>query len=508
MMSPDAPLRLEIQGLTKRYPGVVANDGVSLKVKAGEIHALIGENGAGKSTLVKCVYGLVRPDAGRIVWDGMQVTIGSPVAARRLGIGMVFQHFSLFEALTVIENIALGLDGAKDDAALRARVADILATYSLPLDPDRPVHTLSVGERQRIEIVRCLLQNPRLLIMDEPTSVLTPQEADRLFATLRRIAAEGCAILYISHKLGEVRALCEAATILRGGKVVGHCDPRAETPRRMAELMVGASFGDARRDAGAVTGKLRLALDGLTLAPDEPHGVPLRAISLEVHAGEILGIAGVAGNGQKELMLALSGERLSAAEQIRLDTMPIGQVAPGARRRAGLCVAPEERNGHAAIPEFSLAENALLTARHRKPLAPGGLVAQGATDSFANEVIAAFDVRTTGPAALARSLSGGNLQKFVIGREVAQAPAALAVAQPTWGVDAGAAETIRQALIHLAEAGAAVIVVSQDLDELFALSDRIAVLNEGRLSAAIPVADATPERLGLMMGGVAAEVAA
>jgi simple sugar transport system ATP-binding protein len=508
MTPPDAPLRLDIAGLTKRYPGVLANDGVSLQVRGGEIHALIGENGAGKSTLVKCVYGLVRPDAGVIRWDGMQVTIGSPVAARRLGIGMVFQHFSLFEALSVIENIALGLDGAKDDASLRARVADILATYSLPLDPDRPVHTLSVGERQRIEIVRCLLQNPRLLIMDEPTSVLTPQEADRLFATLRRIAAEGCSILYISHKLGEVRALCEAATILRGGRVVAHCDPRQETPRRMAELMVGASFGDARRDAAATQGPVRLVLEGLSLPPDEPHGVPLRDVSLGVRAGEILGIAGVAGNGQKELMLALSGERLATSQQVTLDGKAIGHLPPGARRQAGVCVAPEERNGHAAIPDFTLAENALLTARHRRPLAPGGLVARGATDAFAAEVITAFDVRTTGPSAAARSLSGGNLQKFVIGREVAQTPAVLAVAQPTWGVDAGAAETIRQALIHLAEAGAAIIVVSQDLDELLALADRIAVLNEGRLSAAIPVAEATPEKLGLMMGGVAPEAAA
>ena len=500
------PPRLQLSGITKSFPGTVANQDVSLAVQPGEIHALLGENGAGKSTLVKIIYGVQRADAGEIRVDGAPVAIGSPKAARALGIGMVFQHFSLFDALSVIDNIALGLDRAADRAELAGRVTTILDAYSLPLDLDRRVGTLSVGERQRIEIVRCLLTNPRLLIMDEPTSVLTPQEVEKLFVLLRQLAREGCSILYISHKLAEITTLCDRATILRAGRVVATCDPGRETTGRLAALMIGSELTRVERRGSAAVpgdGAARLELRGLTLPRAGPFSTPLRDVTLSVRAGEVLGIGGVAGNGQAELLFALSGERLATEPgAILADGRPIGRLAPGGRRRLGLCCLPEERNGHAAVPALSLAENALLTGRYRVPLTRSGLLNLPAARRYAGRVIGAFGVRTTGPAAAAGSLSGGNLQKFLVGREVLQVPAILVVSQPTWGVDAGAAAAIHQALLDLAAGGAAVVVISQDLDELLAISDRLAILNEGRLSCPLDAADATPEGLGLLMGGL------
>jgi len=502
----DVPPRLALAHISKSFPGVKANDDVSLSVRRGEIHALLGENGAGKSTLVKILYGVQQADEGSIAWDGETVAIPSPKAARQLGIGMVFQHFSLFDAMTVIENIALGLDEAVDRDALKARVAAILDSYSLPLEPEREVHTLSVGERQRIEIVRCLLQKPKLLIMDEPTSVLTPQEVEKLFGTLRQIAAEGCAILYISHKLDEIKALCGTATILRGGRVVATCDPRSETTKRMAELMIGAELRQLERAAGKQAGAARLSVAGLSLAGEPPFGTDLAGLSFEARAGEILGIAGVAGNGQSELLTALSGERLAARpEAILLDGQPVGRLGAGPRRALGLACVPEERNGHAAVPDFSLAENTVLTARHRLPLAPLGVISKRDVLRFTDAIIKRFDVRTTSPAAPAQSLSGGNLQKFIMGREIGQEPGVLVVCQPTWGVDAGAAAAIRQELADLAAKGSAVIVISQDLDELLELSDRLCIINEGRLSQPRDVAGFGIDEIGLMMGGIHGE---
>lgn len=497
--------RLELRGITKSFPGVKANSDVTFTVAPGEIHALLGENGAGKSTLVKQIYGILKPDSGEIMWDGREVDIPSPHAARALGIGMVFQHFSLFEAMTVLENVALGMDDpGRDRTALARRIREISESYGLPLDPAREVHTLSVGERQRIEIVRCLLQSPRLLVMDEPTSVLTPQEVGRLFETLRKLKAEGCSILYISHKLNEIKELCDGATILRGGKVVAACDPRQETARSMAQLMIGAEFRSvARREAGAKAGPLRLALNNLSMAPEMAHGVPLKAISLELRGGEILGIAGVAGNGQGDLLAAIAGERKAAsAEAVVIDGKPVGRLGPAGRRRLGLCTVPEERNGHGAVPDMSLTDNAMLSAHQRMGFLKRGFLDKGKARSFAAEVIKRFDVRTPGTETAAGSLSGGNLQKFIVGREILQKPEILVVAQPTWGVDAAAAATIQQALVDLAATGSAILVISQDLDELLTLSDRIAVINGGALSAAMPAATVSVEEIGLLMGGI------
>ncbi len=494
--------RLALTGIRKAYPGVLANDDVDLAVHEGEIHALLGENGAGKSTLVKIIYGVLAPDAGEIQWQGRPVTIASPHAARQLGIGMVFQHFSLFEALSVLENVALGFDAAMNRKALARRITEVSETYGLPLDPKREVHELSVGERQRIEIVRCLLQSPKLLIMDEPTSVLTPQEVDRLFLTLRQLAAEGVSILYISHKLHEIKALCDAATIMRGGKVVAHCDPAVETARSMAQLMVGRDFSMPEKPERRLKRAPRFHVNALDLETAEAFGTSLKEISFEVRAGEVFGIAGVAGNGQTELLAALSGERPVDPQAIVMDGARIGGLGPRARRGLGLAYIPEERNGHAAVPDLTLAENALLSAFDRRALLTNGVVRHGRAAAFAAEVIDRFAVKATGPDARASSLSGGNLQKFVVGREILQAPNVLVAAQPTWGVDAGAAASIHQALLDLAAHGVAVLVVSQDLDELLALTDRLAVINGGRLSRALVTAEATLEEIGLLMGGL------
>lgn len=491
---------LKLSGLTKAYPGVIANGDVSFEIAPGEVHALLGENGAGKSTLVKMIYGLVKPDAGTMVLHGNTFAPSEPRAARAAGVAMVFQHFSLFEALSVAENIALGMENPPKPRELSHQIREVSHTYGLPLDPDRRVGELSAGERQRVEIIRCLLQDPKLLIMDEPTSVLTPQEVEILFTTLRKLSAEGTAILYISHKLEEIRALCDAATILRGGKVVGTCVPKETTAREMAELMVGKVLHQTK-SGDHDTGDVVLKVESLSIPSSTPFGTSLENVSLELRRGEILGIGGVAGNGQDELLAALSGETKVSTDAIQFEDREIGQLGPNERRDIGLLSAPEERLGHAAAPDMSLTENALLTGVMRQELAANRFINWAKTKAFAENVIETFDVRTPGPANAARSLSGGNLQKFVIGREVLQSPEVLVVNQPTWGVDASAAASIRQALMDLASKGAGVIVISQDLDELMEVADRFCALNAGRLSASRPTKDLTVDEIGLMLGG-------
>lgn len=501
MESSIAP-RLQLRGITKRFPGVLANDSVSLSVRPGEIHALLGENGAGKSTLVKMIYGIMQPDAGEIRWNGTPVVVSNPKAARKLGIGMVFQHFSLFEAMTVLENIALGMDSKIHARDLERKIAEVMTQYGLKLDPHRTVSTLSVGERQRIEIVRALLLNPSLLIMDEPTSVLTPQEVEQLFVVLRQLASEGCSILYISHKLHEIKALCDTATILRGGKLVDTCDPKVETSRSMAEKMIGAGLKDIVKAPGRDFGAEKLVVSGLSVPATGYFGTALHDITFSVRSGEIFGIAGVAGNGQSELMLALDGEVPADPQSIVIERQPIGELSPNGRRALGLCSVPEERNGHAAVADFSLIDNTVLTARNRLGMVTGGLIRAGAAKTYTGEVIAAFAVKALGPGATAGSLSGGNLQKYIMGREIMQKPSVLLVSQPTWGVDAGAAAAIHQAIVDLAQKGTAVVVISQDLDELLALCDTLAVINGGRLSAPMQVGAVSIEEIGLLMGGI------
>jgi simple sugar transport system ATP-binding protein len=496
--------RLELRGIRKAYPSVVANDGIDLVVAPGEIHAVIGENGAGKSTLMKVIYGMVRPDAGEMLWEGREAVVRTPADAQRLGIGMVFQHFALFDTLTVAQNIALATPGSLGMEALSQKITALAERYGMPVEPSRPVYSMSVGERQRVEIIRSLLQSPGLLIMDEPTSVLTPQAVQKLFVTLRQLASEGCSILYISHKLEEIRDLCEHATVLRAGKVTGSVDPRRETAAAMARMMIGSDLPTFRHDEEVAAKKEpRLEVAALSVASLDPFGVDLTGIDLTVHAGEIVGIAGISGNGQKELLAALSGETtVPERSAIRIGAKDAGHLSPQARRALGLAFVPEDRLGRGAVPDLSLAENALLTASSQS-MVRGGLIRFSRVRAFAERCIDAFDVRCSGPRAAASSLSGGNLQKFIVGREILQQPDILIAAQPTWGVDVGAALAIRQALLDLRTAGAAILVVSEELDELLEIADRIAVIANGRLTPPKRTKDTNRDEIGVAMAGMA-----
>ncbi len=492
--------RLTLTNVSKRYPGVQANDRISLEVMPGEIHAVLGENGAGKSTLMKIIYGAVRPDEGELRWDGGRVEIHSPRQARGLGIAMVFQHFALFESLTVAENVWLGLDAPLSRPALVSEVRRVAERYELDVHAERLVSTLSVGERQRVEILRALLTNPRLLILDEPTSVLTPQAAERLFGTLRQLAASGCSLLYISHKLDEVRALCQSCTVLRGGRVTGAVDPRTETNRSLSELMLGtAPAAPVARAPRA--GKVALEVKGLSLPRTERFGVALDRIGFALEGGEILGVAGISGNGQAELLAALSGEDSRApAGTVRLFGRDVTGASPRLRRDQGLCFVPEERIGRGSVPSLSLAANTVLT--RREPVSPRGWLRRGRARQLAARLIEKFSVRAAGPEAAAASLSGGNLQKFIVGREVDAGPRVLIVGQPTWGLDVGAAAQIRRDLVALADGGASVLVVSEDLEELFELCAELVVISQGRLSPRVAVRDASPELIGQWMNGL------
>ena len=497
-----APL-LQLSGVSKRYGGVQANSGIDLSVDAGTIHAILGENGAGKSTLMKLIYGVERPDEGQVFWQGGAVALSSPSDARRLGIGMVFQHFSLFETLSVVQNMALIVPGSKTELATRIR--DLGAAFGLSVDPQALVHSLSVGERQRVEIIRCLLLNPKLLILDEPTSVLPPQSVALLFDTLRALRAKGMAILFISHKLEEIRELCDCATILRQGKVTARLDPREGTAHELATLMIGRPMPPPVHPTPHGLGEERLALSNLTFANEDPFGVSLKDVSLSVRGGEILGIAGISGNGQQELAALISGEIAlkSVASAVTLMGQPVGNLGAAARRKRGLAFVPEDRLGRGAVPDMSLADNALLTA-HSRGLVQNGFINRKAERAFTADCIARFDVRTSGPQAEAGSLSGGNLQKFIMGREMMLEPSVLLVAQPTWGVDIGAASEIRQRLVAMRNAGAAIVVISEEIDELFEICDRLQVLHKGHLSPSQDVAATSVEQIGTYMIGAAA----
>lgn len=493
-------VRLELEDICKRYPTVTANDRVSLRVQAGAIHAILGENGAGKSTLMKVIYGAVRPDSGVVRWNGQVVNIHSPAQARALGISMVYQHFSLFESLSVAENVGLGLDRRASLPEVSRLIDEVAHTYGLEVDAQRPVHTLSVGERQRVEIIRALLTRPQLLILDEPTSVLTPQAVDQLFITLRKLADAGCSILYISHKLDEIRTLCHRCTVLRGGRVTGEVDPTQETNATLSRLMIGAQ-PPALSHRPARTGGVALSLRSLDLPRQDAFGTDLRGVSLELRAGEILGVAGISGNGQQELMAVISGEDTRAPkDSVRLWDQDVSGLSTRRRRALGLHFVPEERLGRGAVPNMSLAHNTLLTrtgAVSRK-----GWMDLAAARAMAQRLIDRFQVKAGGPDSLAQSLSGGNLQKFIVGREIDAEPRVLVVAQPTWGVDVGAASQIRASLLALRDAGTAVLIVSEELEELFELSDRLVVMARGRLSPAIDRREASMERIGQWMSGL------
>jgi general nucleoside transport system ATP-binding protein len=493
--------RLRLDSIRKQYPAVLANDNISLQVEAGEIHAVLGENGAGKSTLMKIIYGAVQADAGQIELDGRTVNIANPAQARALGIAMVFQHFSLFETLTVAENVALGLSSSETVLQVSARLEATAKEFGLEVQPQRPIHSLSVGERQRVEILRALMAKPKLLILDEPTSVLTPQAVISLFGTLRQLASSGCSILYISHKLNEIRDLCHRCTVLREGKVVGSVDPRQTSESELAQLMIGRMPPVIRRSRSK-PGAIALEARRLSLPKADIFSTSLVEISFALHAGEVLGIAGVSGNGQQSLLAALSGEDQRAAPgSVFILGQDASRATPPERRRLGLHFVPEERLGRGALPSMTLAQNTLLS-RAEDGLVKSGFVQPNAMINLANQIVQTFKVKTSGASAAAGSLSGGNLQKFLVGREVTANPKVLIVAQPTWGVDIGAAAQIRQALIALRDAGCAVLVISEELEELFEIADRLQVMAAGRLSPAVPVEQTSAEEIGRWMSGL------
>jgi simple sugar transport system ATP-binding protein len=488
--------RLTLAGITKHYGDVAANEDVTLDVMPGEILAVLGENGAGKSTLMKVVYGVARPDAGTVAIDGAAVEITSPARARALGIAMVFQHFALFDTLSVAENIALGAP-EHPLSKIDERVRELSRRYGLELHPERTLHDLSVGERQRVEILRALMSSPRILILDEPTSVLTPQAVDRLFETLRQLAADGVSVVFISHKLDEIRRLATRCAVMRGGRLVATVDPREESEAALARLMLGAdppSIAAHDSPPGAVA----LEIAGLTVhGPERRHW--LHDLAFSVRCGEILGIAGVSGNGQSALMASLAGEWKGRSDSVRLFGEPVGHLGPAARRARGLRYIPEQRLGHGAVPELSLLDNVVLTgdALHRR-----GVLHRDEATRVAESVIRAFDVRSEGVGARAASLSGGNLQRFIVGRETLAEPRVLVVDQPTWGVDVGAAVAIRNALIGLRGRGCAIVVVSEEIDELYQLCDRLMVIAKGRLSPAVGARAIGVDELGRWMAGL------
>ena len=493
---------IEFNNITKKFPRVVANNKISFKINKSSVHALLGENGAGKSTLVKILYGLLKQDEGNIVFNNEILNISSPSEARNKGIGMVFQHFSLFESLTVRDNLILGIEENISYSKLQKQLEDISSKYNLPLDLNAPITSLSAGEKQRVEIVRILLQDPQLLIMDEPTSVLTPQEVENLFITLNALVKEGRTILYITHKLEEVINLCNDVTIMRNGEVIDTCSTKNQTAKSLATKMLGQKLDELITDYSHIKNSVSFVAKNISCTFNDPFFTDLKNISFKVKEGEIFGIAGVAGNGQSELMDILIGENTSIdSGEILFNDKNIESLNPQKRRNLSISFVPENRLGHSAVPELTLSENILLSQFPNNNFSKNGILNNKFIDEHAKQVIKDFNVVTPGSDAKASSLSGGNLQKFVIGREISSRPKLLIISHPTWGIDAGAEHSIRESLIELSNNGTSIIVLSQDLDELIEITHRIAVIFEGKLSEPLNTKDIDITKLGLLMGG-------
>jgi len=496
--------RVEMRGIVKRFPGVLANAGVNFDVNAGEVHALLGENGAGKSTLMRQLYGLYRPNQGEILIDGVPRVFQSPADAIRAGIGMIHQHFMLVPTLTVAENVALGLRSSREPLLdlnrVAARIRTLAEAYGLKVDPDAYVWQLAVGEQQRVEILKALYRGASLIILDEPTAVLTPQEVDGLFVTLRRMAGEGHALIFISHKLHEVLAISQRITVLRDGHVVGERATASVTRPELAELMVGRALKPIPAQP-MQAGEVQLSLEEVRAASDRgTEG--LRGVSVHILAGEILGLAGVSGNGQRELAECLGGLRKVTAGRVRLAGRDVTHASPHERRQAGQAYIPEERMRDGAIKSFTVQENVFLHDHTAPEYARLGFLNTTAMQAQAAALVKRFNVKTPGLETPLKNLSGGNIQKLILARELARQPRVLIAAQPTRGVDIGATEYIHQQLLAQRAAGTAILLISEDLDEIMALSDRIAVIYEGRIMAIVPRGQATPAELGLLMAGV------
>ncbi len=490
---------LEMRGITKRFPGVLANDSVDFDVRAGEVHTLLGENGAGKSTLMKILFGLYTADEGTIAFDGAALRIDSPAAAIQAGIGMIHQHFMLVPTFTVTENVALGL-GTSDMGEVRERLTELTGTYGLDVDPDALIWQLAVGERQRVEILKALYRDARLLVLDEPTAVLTPQEVNDFFATLRQIADDGRGLIFISHKLHEVMALSDRITVLRDGRVAGSTTPGETSRQQLAQMMVGRPVKLAPDKPQVEVGDSRLELKELSVMGDR-DALAVDAVALAVAAGEIVGIAGVSGNGQRELCEAVAGLRPVISGSVMLDGRDTTGASPRRCREAGLAFVPEERMLHGAVAQFSVSENLMLLNHDSREFSRWGFLKVASLRERAGRLVERYDVKTPSIDTATSALSGGNIQKLIMARELSAEPAVLIAAQPTRGVDIGAAEYIHERLIAQREQGTAVLVVSEDLDEVLALADRVAVMFEGRIVAVIDREDCTVEDLGLLMAG-------
>jgi len=496
---------LEMQGITKRFPGVLANDRVDFSVRSGEVHALLGENGAGKTTLMKVLYGMYRPDEGRILLNDQEVNIQSPTDAINNGIGMIHQHFMLVESLTVAENVALGLKSSREPLTdldkVSERILDLAKIYGLDIDPGAYIWQLSVGQQQRVEIIKALYRGAALLILDEPTAVLTPQEVDEFFVIIREMAQDGHALIFISHKLHEVIDISDRVSVLRDGKKVGTFLTADSTKADLARWMVGREV-DFRPEIESVErGETRLRISDVSCPSD--RGTPgLRGVTLEVHSGEILGIAGVSGNGQRELAEVITGLREAITGRIELDGKDISDLSPKDRTDRLLSYIPEERMRDGMIKDFTVAENLILRESHKTPYSNHGFLNLKAIAAQSEKLIRNFQIKTPSQDTLAKSLSGGNIQKVVVARELARKPRVIVAAQPTRGLDVGATEYVRERLLQERKNGTGILLISEDLDEILALADRIAVIYEGQIMGVVPRDEATPEKLGLLMAGV------
>jgi general nucleoside transport system ATP-binding protein len=497
-------IAVELRGITKRYPGVVANRDINIAVRRGRVHAIVGENGAGKSTLMNILYGMQRPDEGTIAIDGQQVSFHTPSDAIAAGVGMVHQHFMLADNLTVLENVILGSEPSKrgflDFGAARARIKEIADTYGLDIDPDALVETIGVGDRQRVEILKVLFRGAKILILDEPTAVLVPQEVDELFSNLRELKSEGLTVLFISHKLDEVLAVADEITVIRRGTTVETVLPGKVTARQLAELMVGSELPTPETRDSTVTDVDVLRVEGLTIEVPGSRAL-LEDISFTIHGGEVLGIAGVEGNGQAELVEAIMGMRLLTSGTVRLGAEDITSWHTRERRESGIGYIPEDRHRHGMLLESPLWENRILGHQTERPNVSGPWIDRRGARADTERIVRDYDVRTPGIDVLASALSGGNQQKLIVGREMSGEPKLLIASHPTRGVDVGAQAAIWDHIRAARRSGLAVLLISADLDELIGLSDAITVILRGRLVAHVDPSDVTPEDLGAAMTG-------